>query len=52
MPRTDITYYVRKSLDVGERDLAKRFVEKAQEWYNYSRAIETAENMLNQEKNH
>lgn len=52
VPRTDITYYVRKSLDVGEKGLAKRFVEKAQEWYNYSRAIETAENMLNQEKNH
>jgi hypothetical protein len=52
VPRTDITYYVRKSLDVGERDLAIRFVEKAQEWYNYSRGIETAENMIKQEKNY
>jgi tetratricopeptide (TPR) repeat protein len=52
VPRSDITYYVRKSLDVGEKELAKRFVEKAQEWYKYSRALETAENMLKQEKNY
>ncbi len=52
VPRSDIAYYVQKSLDAGHRDLAKRFVEKAQEWYKYSRAIETAENMLNEGKNH
>jgi tetratricopeptide (TPR) repeat protein len=51
VPRSDIAYYVRKGLDVGERGLAKTFVEKAQDWYKYSRALETAQNMLKQEKN-
>lgn len=52
VPRSDIAYYVRKALDVGERGLAKTFVEKAQDWYKYSRALETAENMIKQEKNY
>ena len=48
VPRTDIVFYVRESVAAGQTDLAKDFIAKAKEWYQYSRSINTAEHYLEQ----
>jgi hypothetical protein len=50
LPRKDITLYVRWLLQENLIDLAQDFILNAQTWYEYSRSIKLAENLLEQVK--
>lgn len=50
LPRKDITLYVRWLLQENLIELAQDFVSNAQTWYQYSRSIKLAENLLQQVK--
>lgn len=46
LPRSEITFYVQQSIGAGQKELAERFIKKAQQWYQYSRSIEEAQKYL------
>lgn len=46
VPRTDIHYYVQEAIRAELYELAKQFLERAKEWYQFSRVIESAEKLL------
>lgn len=46
--RHEIDFYVGHALSVGELPLAQKFIQKAKQWYPYSRSIEAAEKYLEQ----
>jgi len=48
IPRTDIAFYVHHCVASDQRDLARQFISKMKEWYQYSRAINDAEMLLNE----
>lgn len=48
IPRTDIAFYVQQAVAVKQNELAQRFINKANEWYQFSRVINAAQDYLNQ----
>lgn len=46
IPRSEIPFYVQQCVETRQKELARRFIIKAREWYQYSRAIDIAERML------
>lgn len=50
IPRSELFFYVQESVDQGEVKLAQRFIEKAKEWYPYSKSIESAEHYIQSAK--
>lgn len=48
IPRLDVYYYVSEAVDCKEHDLARQVIDKAGEWYEYSRAVVEAEQILKQ----
>jgi len=46
VPRRDIYFYVQQAVEVGEEEVAKLFLDKAKLWYQYSRTIDAAEQLL------
>lgn len=46
VPRHDLAFYIRILIDRHERDLAQSFINRAKEWYGYSRAVMIAEQHL------
>lgn len=47
-PRVDILYYVQQCVANDERVLAQEFINKSREWYQYSRAVDAAQQYLNE----
>jgi hypothetical protein len=50
IPRADMSFYVQKAVDAKEYALAQRFIDKAREWYRYSRVIDSAQQYLDAHK--
>lgn len=46
VPRVDIAFFVQQAVSANERELAQRFIDKAKEWYHYSRVINAAQEYL------
>jgi tetratricopeptide (TPR) repeat protein len=40
IPRKDIPFFVHEALEVKEKELARRFLDKAAGWYQYSRMVQ------------
>lgn len=49
-PRADIKFYVQQAAAAKEYGLADQYLEKAREWYRFSRAIEAAKEYLDRER--
>lgn len=49
VPRSDILFYVAEALKAKEKPLALQFLNKAKDWYQYSRIITTAQEMIDAE---
>ena len=50
VPRKDVHYYLSEAIDYEEFELAGRIVEKAKEWYEYSRVVVEAEKLLDESR--
>lgn len=46
-PRVDILFYVQQGVANNRSDLAQQFINKAREWYQYSRSVDAAQQYLN-----
>ncbi|GAB4227367.1 MAG: hypothetical protein Tsb0021_04180 [Chlamydiales bacterium] len=46
IPRSEILFFVREALKVQEKDHAREFVRKAKKWYDYSRHLKEAEQLV------
>jgi hypothetical protein len=44
--RGDIAFYVQQAVSINEIELAQKFIDKATEWYQYSRTIKSAQQYL------
>lgn len=49
-PRTDIKFYVHQAVDCHEYELAQCYIDRAKEWYQFSRAIQAAQDYLDRKK--
>lgn len=45
-PRIDLLFYTKEAVDSHQKELAKRFLSKAHEWYPYSRQLNTAQELV------
>lgn len=50
VPRADIAFFVHKAAEVKELDLGQKFVDKAGQWYKYSRVVLAAQEFLDIQK--
>lgn len=50
IPRTDIGFYVEEAIKTQQFDSAQQLLDKAREWYQYSRIINTAQEILDQQR--
>ena len=50
IPRTDLAFYFDQLLAFGHIDLARQFLQKAREWYPYSRTLDAAQDMINRKQ--
>ncbi len=50
IPRADVAFYVQQAVMENEFALAQRFIDKAKEWYQYSKVINSAQQFLDQKK--
>lgn len=50
VPRADIVFYVQQALALDEAELAQRFLNKTKDWYQYSRVINLAQELIDQNK--
>lgn len=46
IPRCDILFYVKQAIAIQHPELAQRLIDKAREWYQYSKAIEQAQHYI------
>lgn len=46
IPRADIAFYVQQAVLVCQLDLAQHFIDKAREWYQFSKVINAAQQFL------
>lgn len=51
VPRTDIPFYVQQAVAKKDFKLAQKFIDKAQEWYQFSRMVNASQEYLNQKLN-
>lgn len=51
IPRTELPFYVQQAVATKQHDLAERFIAKAHEWYQYSRAVNALQRYLEEHKN-
>jgi tRNA-binding EMAP/Myf-like protein len=49
VPRADIVFYVAEAVDSQQKELAQQFVDKAREWYQYSRVVNNAQELIDQQ---
>lgn len=50
VPRTDLIFYIDEAVKTQQMDLAQKLLDKAREWYEYSRIINAAQQYLDQQK--
>lgn len=50
IPRTDVGFYVDEAVNVQQFDSAQQLINKAREWYRFSRIINAAQECLDQQK--
>lgn len=50
VPRTDVAFFVQEAVKVKKYEAAQRFINKAKEWYSFSRAIDAAQKTLDQKQ--
>jgi len=50
IPRSEIVFYVQQAVEAGQTDLAQRFIDKARQWYQYSRVIIVSQQYLDQHR--
>jgi len=48
--RSQIPFYVHEALEAGDKELARRFLDKAATWYQYSRVIEEMRKVVQDDK--
>lgn len=48
LSRIDIPYYVEIAIAFEEYDLAQKFLDKAKDWYAYSRVVNVAQQRLDE----
>lgn len=46
IPRSELMFYVMEAVDVSDRALAQRFIDRSKEWYPQSRIVTSAQNYL------
>lgn len=46
VPRTDILFYVKAAMAAKQPELAQQFVDKAKTWYEYSKMLQAAQEMI------
>lgn len=46
-PRTDIAFYIQQAVDLGEKELAQSFLDRAYKWYPASRILDGAQQYIN-----
>lgn len=46
IPRRDVLFFVRATVDAGNPDLGRQLMEQAREWYGFSRSLTAAEKLL------
>lgn len=51
IPRTDIFFYVKEAVTARQINLARQFINKAKEWYQYSRSMDEAQKYLEKNTN-
>lgn len=51
LPRSDIAFYVEEAVKAKDLILARRFVDKARSWYQYSRVINAAQQYIDKHLN-
>jgi hypothetical protein len=50
VPRADIAFFVQQAVEVNSLDLAQQFINRAREWYHYSRVVLAAQEFLDKQK--
>ncbi|MFV0339382.1 MAG: tetratricopeptide repeat protein [Parachlamydiaceae bacterium] len=50
IPRSEMSFYFDQLFAYGEEDMAKKLLEKARGWYPYSRTLDAAKEMLEENK--
>lgn len=50
IPRSDVAFYVEQAVTTGQWGLAQQFINKAREWYAFSKGIDAAQHYLDQHK--
>jgi len=50
IPRTELPFYFDQLLAFGHLDLARQFLQKAREWYPYSRTLDAAQELINRKQ--
>lgn len=50
VPRKEILFYVKEALAINQPQLAQQFVDKAKVWYEYSRMLESAQELIDKQK--
>lgn len=50
VPRNDVPIFVHEAIEERHMDLAQKFVDKSREWYQYSRAVNEAQELINKAK--
>ncbi len=48
VPRSELEFYVQRAIENEDIELTQRFFKRAQEWYQFSRAVSTAQHLLEQ----
>lgn len=46
IPRSDVLFYVQQAIEVKDKALAQRFIDRAREWYQQSRIITAAQSYI------
>ena len=50
IPRTDLEFYIQAGLTTGNLGVTERFITQAKQWYQYSRVIAAAEEVISRMK--
>jgi tetratricopeptide (TPR) repeat protein len=50
VPRADIQFYVREAVSARQKESAQLFVNKAREWYQFSKVVNAAQELIDQSK--
>lgn len=50
IPRAELEFYLQEALSLSGREATLRFIDKASQWYHFSRAIEAAREQMSRSK--